>query len=78
MNKIRCTNHPLNMLLPKQLNKCCEYELRDKSEEINVYESMNFVIHRDHKNFSHSNTFNIISISIIILSILNSILNSFY
>ena len=29
INKMRCTNHPLNMLLPKQLVKCCKYELRD-------------------------------------------------
>ena len=31
MNKMRCTNHSLNALLPKQLDKCCEYELRDKT-----------------------------------------------
>ena len=36
MNEMRCTNHPLNMLLPRRYEKSCEYALRDKSDEINI------------------------------------------
>ena len=34
MNKMRCTNNPLNILLPRRCEKSCKNALRDKSDEI--------------------------------------------
>ena len=42
MNKMRCTNHPLNMLLPRRFEKSCEYALSDKSDEIDTYRNYKF------------------------------------
>ena len=55
---MRCTNHPLNMLLPRRYEKNCEYALRDKSDEIDIYiGNISFATQRDRKNFLHLNTF---------------------
>ena len=42
MNKMRCTNHPHNMLLPRRYEKNCEYALRDKSDETDIYRNYKF------------------------------------
>ena len=42
MDRMKCINHPLNMLLPKRFDKSCKYALRDKSEEIFVYKDHKF------------------------------------
>ena len=34
MNKMKCMNHPLNVLLPRRCEKSGENALRDKSDEI--------------------------------------------
>ena len=52
---MRCTNHPLNMLLTRRCKKSCEYALRDKSDEIMYTEIINFLMQRDRKNFLHLN-----------------------
>ena len=48
------------MLLPRRYEKNCEYALRDKSDEIDIYiyiGIISFVTQRDRKNFLHLNTF---------------------
>ena len=38
MNKMKRTNHPLHALLPKITDKNCNYELRDKTEEVFMHQ----------------------------------------
>ena len=42
LNKMRRTNNPLNMLLPRRYEKSCKYALRDKSDEIDISRNHEF------------------------------------
>ncbi len=42
MSKMKRTNHPLHALLPKSVDKNCIYELRDKTEEVSLYQDFKF------------------------------------
>jgi hypothetical protein len=42
MSKMKRTNHPLHALLPKSTDKNCNYELRDKTEEVFMYQDFKF------------------------------------
>ncbi len=45
------TNHPLHALLPKSEDKNCIYELRDKTEEVSLYQDFKFCRTKKTENF---------------------------
>ena len=51
MSKKKRTNHPLHALLPKSADKNCIYELRDKTEEVSLYQDFKFCRTKDRKFF---------------------------
>ena len=57
MNKMRCTSHPLNMLLPRRYEKSCEYAQETSQMKSKYIRIINFVTQRDCKNFIHLNIF---------------------
>jgi hypothetical protein len=60
MSKMKRTNHPLHALLPKSTDKNCNYELRDKTEEVFMYQDFNFCRTKRQKTFLPSNIINIL------------------
>ena len=51
MKKMKRTNHPLHVLLPKSADKNCIYELRDKTEEVSLYQDFKFCRTKKTENF---------------------------
>ena len=51
MTKMKGTNHPLHPLLPKSEDKNCIYELRDKTEEVSLYQDFKFCRTKKTENF---------------------------
>jgi hypothetical protein len=45
------TNRPLHALLPKSTDKNCNYELRDKTEEVFLYQDFKFCRTKKTENF---------------------------
>ncbi len=45
------TNHPVHALLRKSADKNCIYELRDKTEEVSLYQHFKFCRTKKTENF---------------------------
>ncbi len=69
MSKMKRTNHPLHALLPKSADKNCIYELRDKTEEVSLYQDFKLCRTEKTENFFTFNIINIINIINILIDL---------